>query len=351
MKMPFFKIWNRRSKILLLENIEMYISSGLALNNALSTAAVCFKDIQQLNLLEVNRDIKRGYLFSKSINKHLTFSPSIVGLIEQGERSGSLPQSLALARSILEREEALIKTCTGALTYPAVILIFAGILTLGLMRGVMPQIIPLLKSLHVTLPLMTRIAMYLSEHILIFSLYTLAACVVCIPPFILLYNRWYLFRFKIHQIILQVPLIGELFKYYSLSVLLRSFGSLVLSGMHITESYRYAIERITLLPFKKFFEENTDQLSQGSTLFSVFSKMKRIPVYIPPLIGAGEASGTLGASIVRSADILDRDIERSLKSLTALIEPVMMIGIGCIVGSIALSIMMPIYDVSKTLQH
>jgi type II secretory pathway component PulF len=73
--------------------------------------------------------------------------------------------------------------------------------------------------------------------------------------------------------------------------------------------------------------------------------------YIVALVSAGELSGTLGASLLRAANILDRDIEHSLKKLTSLIEPLMMIGLGVIVGSIALSIIMPIYDISKVLQH
>jgi type II secretory pathway component PulF len=76
-----------------------------------------------------------------------------------------------------------------------------------------------------------------------------------------------------------------------------------------------------------------------------------MPSYVAPLVAAGEASGNLGKALSRAARILDRELDHSLKRLTALIEPAMMLGMGAAVGSIALSIMMPIYDISKALQH
>ncbi len=341
----------RRTKILFLENIELYISAGLALYTALDAVGAVFKKKQKSIIMSVRVDVERGNLFSKSLGKHASFSPSIIGLIEQGERSGNIPHALILARNILEREDSLIKTCTGALAYPVVILIFALILTLGLMRGVMPQITPLLKSLHVSLPLMTRVMMFVSEHIVSYGLYILIILSVFILLFIILYKRSYFIKILCHTILLRVPLLGKLFRYYCLSLTLRSLGSLATSGMNIVDSYIYSTKNIPLIPLRKIFTSQTKSLSHGSSLLSVFSRMKNIPNHIAPLIGAGEASGTLGTSLVRSADIIDRDIEQSLKRLTALIEPIMMIGIGCIVGSIAISIMMPIYDVSKALQH
>ncbi|NCW28743.1 MAG: hypothetical protein EBV83_10740, partial [Verrucomicrobia bacterium] len=90
-------------------------------------------------------------------------------------------------------------------------------------------------------------------------------------------------------------------------------------------------------------------ISNGIPLGDIIAK-KKMPQFVAPLIHAGEASGTLGNSLLRASLILDRDIENILRKITALIEPIMMAGMGCIVGSIALSIMMPIYDISKVLQ-
>lgn len=132
---------------------------------------------------------------------------------------------------------------------------------------------------------------------------------------------------------------------------MRSLGGLLLSGASISSSYSQVSDKIFLLPIKIYLNKQTKYISQGVSLASIFKKFNKIPTFIVPLAQAGEASGTLGQSLMRISDILDRDIENNLKKLTSLIEPIMMIGIGVIIGGIALSIMMPIYDVSKALQN
>ncbi len=345
-------VWNRRNRILLLENIEMYISAGLNLNTALDTVGPTFREKQRASLGRVCVRIEQGHSLSRSFaDEHIGFSTAIVGLIEQGEQSGNLPQSLKLARTIIEREDALIKTCMSALAYPIIIGLFALILTLGLMRGVMPQIIPLLKSLHVTLPLITRIVIAVSENLMTYGLYLCGGVMLFIPLCMLSYKKWHFIRSCCHHTLIHIPVLGSLFCHYSLSIMIRSLGSLIVSGVSSTDAYIRTTERLIFIPLKVHFDAYSRSLSEGVTLSSAFTRIRHIPSYIAPLVGAGEASGTLGASLMRSSDILDRDIEHSLKRLTALVEPVMMAGMGCGIGAIALSIMMPIYDVSKALQH
>jgi type II secretory pathway component PulF len=133
--------------------------------------------------------------------------------------------------------------------------------------------------------------------------------------------------------------------------MMRSLGSLVSAGSSIDDSFGRVTKRITLIPLRDQFTVHAFDLSHGSTLSSILAKAGSIPSFIVPLISAGEASGTLGNSLIRASDIIDRDIEQDLKRMTALIEPLMMIGMGIGIGTIALSIMMPIYDVSQSLQH
>ncbi len=343
--------WNRKDKILLLENMEMYVSSGLTVHQALNICISVFRNKQRSSLESVKSVVESGQSLAYGFVRYMKFSTSIIGLIEQGEQSGNIPQSLKLARFILEREDNLIRTCLSALAYPVIIGIFAILLTIGLMRGVMPQIIPLLKSLHVTLPLLTRIVMYLSENIFVYGLCGLVIFIIIIPLLIYLYKKWFRFTSTIHKILLRIPIIGSLFRLYSLSLMIRSLGSLVSSGVNMTTAYAQAVNRITLLPLKSIFSSQKLSLSQGKSLAIIFADMEKVPSHVAPLISAGESSGTLGECLIRSADIIDRDIEQYLKRLTALIEPIMMIFIGLIVGAIALSIIMPIYDVSKNLQH
>jgi len=150
--------------------------------------------------------------------------------------------------------------------------------------------------------------------------------------------------------LIRIPLIGGLFYRYSLSLFLRSAGSLIESGLQSAIAYRNAAEVLSLIPLRNELTKEASAVSRGVPFGSAVAKIKRIPPFVPPLVSAGEVSGALGRSLLRAADILDRGVDHSLKKITALIEPVMMAGMGFAVGAIALSIMMPIYDISKVLQ-
>jgi len=343
--------WSRRNKSLLLENWEMYISAGMTLHEAVQTSGTAFSKKENVCIRKIIDSIERGQNLSSALVGNVNFSPVLLSLIEHGESSGNLPRALNLARNIIEREDALIKSCMSALAYPIIIGVFACLLTIGLMRGVMPQITPLLKSLHVDLPLITKISMYVSDNIVIFGLYILLALIGLLPASVYLYKKYFKFKLICHKSILLIPIVGKLVYQYNLSILGRSLGGLIVSGASLTSSYKNVYQKLFLIPMKLYFEGQLQDLTRGVSLSTIFANMRNMPTFVVPLIKAGQVSGTLGQSLIRTSDILDKDIENILKRLTALIEPIMMIGIGIVVGGIALSIMLPIYDVSKTLQH
>ncbi len=343
--------FKRRDLILLLERLEMYLSAGLSPTEALSTAGSGISKKQKMAIDRIRISVEDGGLLSRNLHERLKISPTIVGLIEHGEDSGGLAEAMASARMILEREDALIKTCLSAMAYPSIIGVFAVVMTVGLMRGVMPQIIPLLKSLHVQLPLLTRVVVFLSENLVKYGLYALSSGIVIFFLSVFMYKKIFHVRWLCHTLVLHLPVVGWLARCYSLALMTRSLGSLVGSGAALAESYARAVGAMPFVPMRRSFEEKSVDISRGVRFGGILADMRRVPPYIAPLVSAGEASGSLGSSLVRASGILDRDIEHALKRLTALVEPAMMAIMGCAVGAIALSIMMPIYDVSKALQH
>jgi type II secretory pathway component PulF len=329
----------------------MYISAGMTLHDALKAVISASSIKQQQSLRLVSASVEQGHLLSKGLAQHIGLIPALVGLVEHAEYSGTLPKSLGLARMIIEREDMLVRTCVSALIYPTVIALFALVLTLGLMQGVIPQIIPMLKSLRIDLPLLTRAVIYVSEHIMKYGIHMLIVISVTFAICILLYKKIYLFRFMVQSIFVRSPIIGRLARLYSLSLLSRSLGGLISSGTQITDAYERVIGKLRLIPLRRHFLLQLEVVQRGSPLSRIFLSLNDVPTYMGPLVSAGEISGTLGHSLIRVADIIDRDIEHSLKRFTSLIEPIMMIGVGSVIGAIALSIMMPIYEVSKILQH
>ncbi len=347
-----YKKWKRRDIILLLERLELYISSGLPIDKTLLIIEQGISKRQKISIEKVRNQVISGSLLSKSLAESIGLSKTLSGLIEHGESSGELGKALGTARKLLERQDELLKKCLSALAYPIIIGIFALLLTFGLVRGVMPQIIPMLKSLHVQLPLLTRVVMTISENIISYGLYMFIGALLTIGIFGFTYRKSKKFKFICHATIIQVPIIGQLIYNYSLSLFLQSCGALVESGLQIGQSFTSTAATVPLMPLSKLLQAELPHIRKGISLGKILeNRSRKIPSYVSALLIAGEASGTLGSSLIRAASIIDRDMEHSLKRLTSLIEPVMMAGMGCVVGGIALSIMMPIYDISRVLQH
>ncbi len=343
--------WSRKDLILLLERLELYISSGLALNKALLLAAQGISKKQAIALTRMREAVESGASLSAALVKSMRISPTIISLISHGESGGELGKVLGQARALLEREDELIKKCMSAMTYPLVIGLFAVGLSIGLMRGIMPQIIPMLNGLHVKLPLLTRIVMKISQGFLLYGTYGFILGISLMAVTFACYKKFHSVRRAFQISLMAFPLIGKLFISYYCSLTMRSMGSLIESGISLKESYSDVTQSLSFLPLRDSFLRFNLRVSEGLSLGTIMSSIKRLPAFISPLISAGEASGTLGSSLIRAATIVDRDLEHSLKKLTSLIEPVMMAGMGCGVGAIAVSIMMPIYDISKALQH
>ncbi len=341
--------WSRKDKLMLIERLEMYVSAGLAIDRALAAAAQGLSRKQSASLDRVRLAVESGRNLSDALPYEIRLQQAVIGLISAGESSGAIALTLRSAHDLMERQDELVKKCLSAMTYPVVIGLAAIGLTIGLVRGVMPQIIPLLTGLHADLPLLTKIVIAVSQGFTTYGMYALIGLVIISLAGLWTYRKVNGVRWVIHRMLMSSPIVGSLVTRYALAVFFQSIGALVSSGMPADKAFRQTAPSIGMLPLRRRMEEAAPSVNRGEPLHGVFER--GMPAYIAPLVAAGEASGSLGTSLLRAASILDRELDHSLKRLTALIEPAMMLGMGGAVGSIALSIMMPIYDISRALQH
>jgi type IV pilus assembly protein PilC len=344
--------WKRRDILVFLEQLGLYISAGLALDRTLQLLEEFAHANRKSSIATLLKDIQKGVAFSKTFSDHISSQGILVGIIRQGERSGELGKAFVSAHALLEKRDELSKKCISALAYPCVIGVFALVLTIGLVKGIMPQIIPLLLSLHVQLPLLTRIVIHVSQGFITYGVYVGVVLLGLVYTFRFIFGKYLVFRRSVHFVMLGLPLFGSILRTYSQALFLRACGSLIESGVSASQAYENASKGVSLIPFRLSLESLHPALEQGIQMASVFrNKELHMDPFVPALISAGEASATLGAACIRAADILDKSLDHSLKRVTSMIEPLMMIVMGCAIGAIALSIMLPIYDISKVLQR
>ena len=335
---------------MLIESLEMYIGAGLSVDAALRAAAGGVPEKRRPPLQHLLRSVEGGGTIGDSLGSVIHVPPVVCALIVCGESAGDLAGGFAAARKVMEREDDLRKKCLSALAYPMIIGLAAAGLTLWLMRGIMPQITPMLRGLRVELPIMTRIVMRLSEGMVMFGAYGAIVLVILVAAIVFAYRRSPVFRYRVHALVMSIPLVGRSVRSYGLGIFLGSCGALVESGMSLPQACRGAASATPLLPLRAVLTAETLAVERGTGL-GVALSLVHVPAYVTSLVSAGEVSGSLGVSLLRASSIIDRDLEHALRRMTSLIEPVMMAGMGCAVGAVAVSIMMPIYDISKAIQQ
>ena len=344
------KRWSSARLITILEHLELYIAAGVSVDTAVGLAATQYQGQHRMAIQNIADAVRTGRRISDELAARLGLSEAASGLIGHGESSGRLVTSLGTARAMLERHEELRRSCLSALTYPSIIGVAACGLVIGLVRGVLPQIIPMLVNMHVPLPFLTRCVIWFSDVVQSYGLMILGASLVIGVAFITIYRTSVRVRTVVQVGMLRAPLVGSFLERYAISVFLRSCGSLIEAGVSSVDSYAASASTVAMLPVRSRLIGLKDEARRGIPLYAIFGQAG-FPPAVCGLTRAGEMSGHLGSALVRSADIMDRDMNHALKRMTSLIEPAMMIVMGVVVGAIALSIMMPIYDMSKNMPH
>ena len=155
---------------------------------------------------------------------------------------------------------------------------------------------------------------------------------------------------QFHLSILYIPIFGPFISKYQLYILFRSYSSLIQSGLIYDLAYKKVVSQCTVLPIKVYLQNNINNIDNGRQISQVFS-YRYFPSYISPLINAGEISGTLAFAMFRLSEIIEKELDDFIKRFTVFVEPVMMIFVGLIVGGVAISIIVPIYNISNSFQH
>lgn len=335
--------------LLFTKYLAVLLRSGLPLDESLEIlnkqtkkkkTPLCFILTGLVNYIRTGKTLADGLMEYPK-----TFSPVYVNLIRAGEASGTLQDNLDQLVKQLEREHDLTQKIRGAMMYPSVIML-AGLGIAGfIVVFILPQITNLFTSLHVEIPLSTRLIFWVSDTIRFKWPWLLGGGLV-LGVVINIFYRFKKTKPFFHAFFLIIPILGNLIKKINQARSFRLLGTLLQSGVSISEAFETTISVVNNLRYRDMFEEIKQAISRGGTITSVLEKHSSL---VPPialrLVNVGEETGTLSEMLLYLANFYEDEIEGQTKSLTSLIEPVMIIFIGFAVGWLAISILMPIYTV------
>ena len=336
----------RRDLTLFTRQLADLLESGLTLMRALDVLREQTEHPRVREVLaEVASRVRDGRSFSESLAIYpRIFSPLYVSMVRSGEVAGMLAGVLARLADFTEKEDEVYGKVRSALVYPALILLVGMGTVAVLLIFVIPKLVSLFQEVGQTLPLPTRILIEVSRWLA--SYWWLVVLVVAGGAFLVRRGtRSPGGRLAIDRTTLRLPLWGALIKKVEIARFARTLATLLSHGVPILPAMQVVVQATGNEVLRGELQQIGEQLRGGATLNQGMRRGRLFPTPVTHMIAVGEESGALDRSLFKIADTYEREADRLIRSMTSLVEPVMILIVGAVVGFIVISMMLPIFQI------
>lgn len=343
---PFLSGVSLTEKLMFVRNLQVMISAGLPLPRTLQTLADQTKSEKfKKAIFEIREKIIKGNSFSSSLADHSDiFSELFQNMIKVGEEAGNLEEVLEILSQQMEREHELKEKIKGALVYPTVIILTMTGIGILMLVMVIPKIAETFEELGIELPLTTRTVIGLGTFL---SEKWYLAILIIIGLFFLF---WLILRTKkgkekIDSLLLKLPIISSLIKKTNSAYTIRTLSSLISAGVPIVRSLEIVSGVLGNIHYKTAISQAAERVRKGEKLSKVFEDYKNIyPIIVLQMIKVGEETGQTSNILAKLATFFEEEVGNATKNLASVIEPVLMLVIGVVIGFFAISMIQPMYS-------
>jgi len=334
------------------KNLSVMLKAGTTLIEGLTVLKEEAKGKLRFILEKMVEHVEQGFPFSEALEKNKSvFSEIFVSIVKVGEESGTLENNLNYIADQLDKSYQLRKKIIGAMIYPAIVIIGALVLGIGIVMFVLPKISGLFKGFDIELPFTTRVLIGISDF---FQLYGIWAPIIILGSVLFVYillRRKFMHGIT-HWLILELPIVRNISIHANLASFCRTMSILLQSGVTIDEGINICSRTVSNHYYKSFLLATHEKIKAGDTLAASLALKKRLFSGTDiQIIRVGEDSGTLSDSLAYCAEIHEREVDSITKNLSNILEPVLLIGVGLMVGFLALSIITPIYSITGEMRN
>ncbi len=345
----FFTRVSTEDQVLLARHLAVMAKAGMPL---LESVKMIQKETTSRSLIkilnQVVEDVSNGQFLSASLAKFQNvFGNLFINLIRVGESAGILAENLNYLADELKKKRELKKKVTGALIYPAVIFGATFGITILLTVFIFPKILPIFKSLNVELPITTRILIWVSDSLTNYGGWIALGALVFL---IMLYGVSLIqkVRYFMHWALLKLPVFGKIARGVNLANMTRTLGLTLKSGVRVVEAMTITAESLSNKIYQKELLKAAEGIRRGEALGPILEKKKKLfPSIVTQMVTVGETSGTLSETLLYLSDFYEGEVNESTKNLSTVLEPLLMLTMGVVVGFVAISIITPIYAITQ----
>lgn len=337
---------SREDKLFFSKHLATMVHAGVPLSDALTTLTGQANPELGKLLKKVVADVENGQSLGKSMGKYpKVFDALTINLIKAGETSGTLDVNLKYLAEQQNKDMVLRRKISGALLYPS--LVIGATLIMGTLLSwfILPQLVDMFTSLDVQLPLSTKVLLWFANIMKYYGTFV----VIGVFGFVILMSI--LLKLKpvkrvVDEIIIKLPIVGKVAIAGQLGLFCRNMGTLLASGLPVVDALQITTDSLDNLKFKDDLVVVKSRVSEGKTMYSSMGS-KKYPEFsglAVRMIEVGEKSGKLEEMLMYLADFYEEEIESISKNLSNLLEPVLLLIIGAVVGFVAMAIISPIYS-------
>ncbi|OGK10178.1 MAG: hypothetical protein A2Y63_00640 [Candidatus Riflebacteria bacterium RBG_13_59_9] len=332
---------------------SLLLNAGLTLAEAIDTIEEQTQNSSFRQILhKVKLDIQGGETLNASLKKHpRAFSPFFVSMIQAGEIGGALDNILERVAQFYENELELKHKVKSAMVYPIIVLIFATGISLFMLMYIVPQFGAFYEEFsggEAQLPQLTRTMIEFSDWLVNNWYYLLL-----IPVFVVIFmkfrnSKWG--HIVLDPLVLRIPIFGLLARKVAITRFTRTFGTLTQSGVPILESLEVAKNTASNNVVQRAIMYVRERIREGESIHAPMKRTGVFPPIVTNLIAVGEEAGNLEEILFKISDYYDTEIDATIRGLASVIEPMMIVIIGCVVGTIVISLYLPIFNLVNVIK-
>jgi general secretion pathway protein F len=300
-------------------------------------------------IARVRDRVNEGSTFAAAVEEHpRVFSRLFVNMVRTGEATGALENILVRVADMMERRVSVTNKVKTAMVYPTVVAIVGAGAIIFLLARVVPSITKIFLDLNRTLPWPTLFLISVSDFVRRYFLLMLLAVAVIVLG-LRIWIRTSAGRLVWDRLKLKLPIFGDVILKMAVSRFSRTLGVLLASGVSILDALDIVKRVVGNAVLAQVMDKAKENVGQGDSIAGPIRRSGVFPPIVYHMIAVGEASGNIEEGLFNVADAYDEEVEASVQALTALLEPLMILVMGGVVGFIALAILLPIFDINKAI--
>lgn len=332
--------------VFFLTQLSTFLKSGLPLLDSIKILEKQTKKRSQKNLFKsISYELTMGENFSEALEKQGdSFPKLLINMIRSAELAGNLPEILDDMSVYYEEMEKTKKQMKSAMTYPLVIFIFAIIVIVFIMLFVIPEFVGIYAEMESTLPGITVAVINISNFLKGNIFYVILGIIALVIILNAMYKSIKVFRTMVQWILMHMPVIGDIIIYNEITMFTKTFGSLLNHNVFITESMEVLSKITNNEIYKMLIFDTITNLARGSPISQAFKNQWAFPVIAYEMLLTGERTGELGDMMVKVSNYYQLQHKNAVNQIKTFIEPVMIVLLTIMIGTILMSVLLPMFS-------